>query len=93
MYVLYKKPVQVDTLAIVRYLFHEHGFDARPSMCIERAHPAWVTELPSIMDLDDDSVHVGFEECVKYFEKVSGVGNLAAAAKSIESQMPLTKTM
>ena len=46
-YLLYKGPVQLDTLAMVRYL-HSQGIDLQPALCVERQHPEWVAALPSI---------------------------------------------
>lgn len=40
-YVLYKKPIQYDTLYIVQYL-HYLGINIVPTCCIERNHPEWV---------------------------------------------------
>lgn len=72
-YTLYKNPVQLDTLAIVQFL-HSIGVRAEPSRCIERCHPAWVTQLPSIMDDTTGEVFVGLHECERFFEQMSGRG-------------------
>lgn len=78
MHILCKNPIQLDTLAVVRFLFHEYCFDARPAFCIERCHPEWATELPAIKD--GDSVYVGLDACIKYYEKISGACDLASKA-------------
>jgi hypothetical protein len=74
-YVLYKNPVQLDTLEIVQYL-HSQGYkNVAPSCCIERNHPSWATRLPAIETMDGHRF-VGLEACVKYWEKVHGEASL-----------------
>jgi hypothetical protein len=73
-YVLYKHPIQYDTLNIVRYL-HSIGKSNEPLHCIERNYPDWVLELPSIKELNG-ATHIGFENVVKYYENVSGITDL-----------------
>ena len=46
-YTLYKAPVQLDTLAMGRYL-HSVGVDARPARIVELGHPAWAAPLPAV---------------------------------------------
>ena len=84
MYVLYKRPFQPETLAIVRYLErrdrseseydpenreHRNGDIYRPKICVERNYPEWVTELPSIKDLSTGSCYIGLSECVRFYER------------------------
>lgn len=73
-YILYKNPIQLDTLAIVQYL-HSCGCHAQPKYCIERGHPAWVTELPSI-ETDGGQRYVGLDQCIQFYEHVSGRSDL-----------------
>lgn len=75
-YVLYKRPVQPETLLWVRWLFHACGIDARPSVIVEREHPGWVTSLPSIKDLDDGKTYVGLDACVQFLEHKTGVRDI-----------------
>ena len=42
-YTLYKNPIQFDTLSIVQYLY-ANNIVCLPDICIERNHPAWVTQ-------------------------------------------------
>ena len=72
-YTLFKNPVQLDTLAIVQYL-HSCGVQAEPAQCIERCHPAWVTQLPSIEDHTTGERFVGLIECERFYERLSGKG-------------------
>lgn len=85
-YVLHKAPVQLDTLRIVRYL-HSIGVDATPFYCVERGHPLWVTELPSI-EADDGSRYVGFAACVAFFRRLTGLDGLAERAVAFEAAAP-----
>lgn len=70
-YTLYKQPIQLETLAIVRYL-HAMGVDARPAAIIERMHPAWVTELPAIETARGERF-VSLRACCEYYERVAGI--------------------
>jgi hypothetical protein len=72
-YTLYKNPIQLDTLAIVQYL-HSLGVRADPSRCIERCHPAWVTQLPTILDHVTFEMFEGLRECERFYERISGRG-------------------
>jgi hypothetical protein len=67
-YVLYKNPVQLETLEIVQYLHSQRYVKAEPLCCIERNHPAWATKLPSIETVYGDR-YVGLNECIAYYEK------------------------
>ena len=75
-HVLYKEPVQLETLAIVRYLMSVR-IDLRPRACVERNHPQWATELPAIED-GAGNRHVGLRACVAFYESASGVEGLVA---------------
>jgi hypothetical protein len=46
-YILYKKPIQLETLYIVQYLYYLRII-CIPKCCIERNYPIWVNDLPSI---------------------------------------------
>jgi hypothetical protein len=70
MYILYKKPIQMDTLVIVRFLQFS-GNPCLPRYCIEINHPKWVTSLHSIEEYNGVR-HVGIHEVVKYYESKSG---------------------
>lgn len=62
-YILYKNPIQLDTLDYVRFLFY-HGIDAKPKYCVERN---WgIYTLPAIKDLDTSDIYYG-KEGVKYY--------------------------
>lgn len=77
-YILYKNPVQLDTLAIVHYLFSEKNIDLSPHVIFERNHPNWVSSIPSI--LYDDEKFIGLSECIRFYEKYSGITNLLSTA-------------
>lgn len=77
-YILYKNPIQYDTLYIVQYL-HYLGINIIPTCCIERNHPSWVNELPSIETISKEKEkerYVGLNECISFFEKITGIENL-----------------
>ena len=82
-YTLCKNPVQVDTLAAVRYL-HSQGFDARPAVVYERHHPSWGTPLPSARDHDTGETYCGFDAVIGYLERCFGITDLAKKAASFD---------
>lgn len=84
-YILYKLPIQKETLAIVQYL-HARGILLLPSACIERNHPEWVTELPSIQTEHDK--YVGLTQCLRFFEEQSGISGVLTLATEFKEQHP-----
>lgn len=85
-YTLYKNPVQLDTLSIVQYL-HFCGQRVTPTCCIERNHPSWVTQLPSIETSVGDR-YIGLEQCTLFYEAVSGKSNLLNEASVFKTNNP-----
>ena len=73
-YVLYKNPIQLDTLYIVKYLYYNE-IKLIPKYCIERNHPSWVIVFPSI-ETDEGERYIGLESCIAFYEKTSGINNL-----------------
>lgn len=87
-YTLYKNPIQLDTLAMVQYL-HSLGVKANLSRCIERCHPAWVTQLPTIVDDVTGEVFEGLHECERFYERISGRGpGLLLEALAFKAEHP-----
>lgn len=84
-YILYKLPIQVDTLALVQYCF-SLGYDLRPQICIERNHQ--ITTLPSIYDLDQQQWFYGLDQIVKYFETHTAISSLLDKALNFKKQNP-----
>jgi hypothetical protein len=89
MYILYKNPVQSDTLAQVQYLHwlgHEHG---RPCQIVERNHPEWAAaHLPSVQDVGTGARHVGAAACTAYLQDRFGVDELASKAAAWKAAHP-----
>lgn len=83
-YTLYKKPIDTETLAIVRFLHHS-GYDTRPTYIIERNYPSWVTDLPSIYDGD---YHIGMEACIQFFENKTHIENIKEKSAEFLLQNP-----
>jgi hypothetical protein len=48
-YILYKNPVEMKTLQVVRYLHHMGHQTTEPMHIFERNHPVDVKELPTIL--------------------------------------------
>jgi hypothetical protein len=73
-YILYKNPIQLDTLHIVQYL-HSIGINIIPKYCIERNHPEWVTELPSI-ETSTGQKYIGMDSCIHFYTRGSNIENI-----------------
>ena len=86
-YTLFKKPVQLDTLAVIQYL-HHLGKDFRPSKIIERNHADWVTQLPSIRDEQTGLKYIGLENCVNFWERSSQQKGLLQRSLSWKASNP-----
>lgn len=68
MYILYKNPIQLDTLDYVRFL-HYNNINATPKYCIERN---WGIEIvPTIKDLNNKKIYKGLPECIKYYASLA----------------------
>lgn len=85
-YVLYKRPVQADTQAIVRYLAWR-GVDARPAAIHERAWPPEVTDLPAVRDAEG-TLHLGIDAVARFFEKRTRVPDLLRKALEFGRRNP-----
>jgi len=87
-YILYKNPIELDTLYIVQYLY-SRGINVRPRCCIERN---WADEtegkLPSIHDNDNDLWYLGLENVAKYYEKVTGINDILNLAHQFKKENP-----
>lgn len=85
MYTLYKNPVQLDTLYIVQYL-HYNKINFQPSIIIERNHPQFITELPSIEY--NNRIYTGLIEVISLYETISGINNILEKALEFKKQNP-----
>lgn len=68
-YILYKNPISVETLNIVRFLYAMNIIDARATTIIERNYPPEVILRPSIYDTESKIWYIGLEECIKFYEE------------------------
>jgi hypothetical protein len=85
-YTLYKNPIQLDTLAIVQFL-HSIGIHLVPNACIERNHPGWVTELPSI-ETSDGRRYVGYDACIEFFQETTQITDLQQKSALFKLENP-----
>lgn len=84
-YILYKKPIELDTLYIVQYAYSE-GKDIRPKCCVERN---WcVDPLPSIFDLENDKWYYGLEKVIHFYEKKTGIKDIHKLALNFKEENP-----
>jgi hypothetical protein len=69
-YVLYKIPVQPETLKVVRWL-HAKGVCAQPAQIVGRSYLEWVTDLPSIEVIESGKQYVGLRSCLSFYQELS----------------------
>lgn len=86
-YILYKNPIQYDTLYIVQYLY-SIGINIKPCACVEREYPLEVFELPAIYDLPSKVFHVGLEPVVEYYELKTGISGLLEKSSKFKKENP-----
>lgn len=86
-YILYKSPVQLDTLAIVQYLA-SLDIDMSPFMIYERGYPEACIQLPSIFEVDTNLLYSGLKESILFFEKHTGISNLLDKALEFKAIHP-----
>lgn len=80
-YILYKKPISLDTLDIVQYLY-KNDIDLRPKTIIECNWPSEITKLPSIKI--GNELYIGFDQVVVFYEKYSGIPDLVKKSKDFK---------
>jgi len=85
-FILYKNPIQYDTLYIVQYL-HSLNINAIPEFCIERNYPSWVSSLPSIKT-ENDEYYIGLNQCISFFEKNTEIENLYEKSQQFKNDYP-----
>lgn len=86
-YILYKNPIQIDTLTIVQYL-HYNGHKATPKYCIERNYPPWVVDLPSIETISEQQRYVGLNNCILFYEKNYDIKDILAKSLNFKNKNP-----
>jgi hypothetical protein len=85
-YILYKNPIQLDTLHIVQYL-HSIDINIIPKYCIERNHPKWVAELPSI-ETSNGQKYIGINACIHFYTRVSNIENIMEKTETFIKKYP-----
>lgn len=86
-YIIYKNPVQLETLNIVQYL-HSQGMSLLPKAIFERGFPIQITKLPSIYDMNENKLYHGLDETIKFFEKKSKIKKLLNKSKEFKEKNP-----
>ena len=85
MYILYKNPIQLDTLYIVQYL-HYNNINILPSYIIEKNYPNYITNLPTI--IYNNNIYSGLSEVISFYEQISGIDNILEKAIEFKKQNP-----
>lgn len=86
-YVLYKNPIQYETLHIVQYL-HSLGINLCPKYCIECNYPDWVTIQPSIFVPTTGTRYIGLQECLMFYENESSICNILEESTKFKKEHP-----
>lgn len=76
-YILYKNPIELRLLAIVRYL-HYLKINSEPNCCIERNYPNQIIKLPTIYCVNEKKYYNGLQDCIKYYEYNTNISDLYA---------------
>ena len=71
MYILYKNPIQLETLYIVQYLNY-NNIDFLPNIIIEKNYPNFVKNLPTIYY--KNKFYNGLEEVISLYENILNLG-------------------
>jgi hypothetical protein len=87
-YILYKNPVQLDTLAVVQYLHFMGHTDLLPQSIFERCFPGEISQLPAVYDTRDHRLYLGIDEVISFFETRSRVTDLLRKALEFKHQNP-----
>ncbi len=77
-YILYKNPIQNDTLAIVQYC-KSIGIDILPTLVVERNYPHSITNLPAIATRS--GVYQGLDKCISFYEKITQIDDILQKAE------------
>lgn len=85
-YILYKEPIQTETLHIVQYLHSQEHITLLPIAIIERNHPPEIKELPTIET--PRGLYVGIDRVVQWYEEETVVSNLLQKSKEWKKQNP-----
>lgn len=86
-YILYKNPIQMETLSIVQYLYSE-GIIFIPKAIFERSYPSEISKLPSIYDLSEKKLYHGIDEVIKFYEKKTKIKKLLKKANDFKDKNP-----
>lgn len=87
-YDLYKEPIQLEILAIVKYLY-ANKIVLVPKRIIERNHTLLntsITTLPTIVCGDD--IYSGIHEVIRFYEEKSGIQDLLNKALEFKLSNP-----
>lgn len=76
-YILYKlkDPESNAILNIINYL-DNLNYDLHPCEIIEEDYPDWVTELPSIYDIENETLYRGETNVIQYYTNMTNIIHL-----------------
>lgn len=67
-YILYKNPIQLDTLAIIQYVHNINKDVSMPKYIYERNYPLNIKVLPTIYLIDKDKYYEGIDEIIEFYK-------------------------
>lgn len=95
MYILYKNPIQLETLQIVQYLHSQNitllktqqgNIPLLPTAIVERSYPSFISHLPTIVC--QGIKYEGLEGVVLFYETGSGINGLLEKSAEFKKQNP-----
>jgi hypothetical protein len=86
-YILYKNPIQLETLYIVQYI-HSLGISLLPKAIFERGIPIEIYKLPSIYDINEKILYHGLDETIEFYEKKTKIKKLLSKSYDFKAKNP-----
>jgi hypothetical protein len=78
-YVLYMTDQHIEINDIILYL-DSRKKNFKPAAVFQRSFPAQIVRLPALHDMDSNTLYVGFDKCLEFYEaksKIKDINNKA----------------
>lgn len=74
-YVLYLGAAQQEINDIILYL-DSRKKNFKPAAVFERSFPPQIVRLPALHDMDSNTLYVGFDKCIEFYEGKSKIKDI-----------------
>ena len=74
-YVLYMTDQHYEINNIILYL-DSRKKNLKPAAVFQRSIPAQIIRLPALHDMDSNTLYVGFDKCLEFYEKKSRIKDI-----------------